>query len=241
MRIKKTRATIYVIIAMVFVFFVSVGYGYYKTEYSKRPVVQEKVEQQDIDYLYNFYLTGNPNINNRPYYGSGEAGITLIAYIDPTSESGRFFASDIMLQLEQEFVSPSKIRFYHKNYLTVDDMSEKTDRFIYAKSLSCFDSFKRESYYDFYFDILKTEDVDDIAGIAEKHGMEKDFFLECLEDGEFPEIKEDISEVDSYGILGITPRLYIGLEGADNTIIDGIPTYTRLRRTIRNYQTQIGD
>lgn len=54
-------------------------------------------------------------------------------------------------------------------------------------------------------------------------------------------MKEDVSEVEHFGIGGLNPRLYLGFAGKGNTIFDGIPARGTLQNTIRDYQTMIGE
>ena len=48
-------------------------------------------------------------------------------------------------------------------------------------------------------------------------------------------------EIKNFGIAGISPRFYIGLNGNANTIIDGVPDYKKFRKTIRQYDILLGN
>lgn len=210
------RKGIIVIILIILVFMGLTGWGYYSTEFSKKPAIQEKLNTQDVDYLYNFYIEQQPSDLGRLWYGSDDASITLLVYLDPVAESTQHFFNDIWPFLEP-YVDDGKIRVMLKYYVTSQDMEEETESFIKAKGLSC------------------------IAGTdAEAH-------LEAFRSGNMSGtcgadlVIEDISEVEQFGMVGISPRFYIGIMHQDHTIIDGIPSWTRLQRVIRTYQTQLGD
>ncbi len=238
---RKSRLVLYSLIFIVFFAMFNLAWGYYRTESSKKPIVSEKLKAGDINFLYDFYISATPEIYDRPYYGYENASITFIVYIDFTEGSSDYFMDKIFPQLAQEFIYTGKIRYYHKNALSVDDYNSKTSNFIYAQALQCVYSLKKESYFDFYFDIFNVTQQEDLPALAGKYGILEDKFRECLEKSDFDEIRQDVSEVENYGLVGISPRFYIGITDTDNTIIDGIPSYQKLRRTIRRYQIQLGD
>ena len=75
----KTIAVISLILLIVGLYLLLIPWGYYETEYSKKPIVKEKIESGDLDYLYNFYITTTPNIENRPYFGDKESPYAIRA------------------------------------------------------------------------------------------------------------------------------------------------------------------
>lgn len=227
-------------ILAIFIFFVLVVFGFYNTEYRNNELVRDMIQFRDIKNFYDFYITSNPNIDGRSYYGSEDASITIIVYLDPSSESSRQFIKDILPQTMNDFINPRYARFYPKNYITMGDFNEKNERFIYAQSQLCVKQFKEDSFHDFYLELFDIESTDEIVELVKKYNISGKEFNECLKEQEFEELKQDMAEVEIYGIAG-NPRIYIGILGTDNTILDGIPNYIRFRRTIRDYQTTIGD
>jgi len=219
---------------MVFVMF-----GYYATEYDKKPVVKEKIESGDIKGVYDFYITTNPNVVNRPYYGSSNAPIMIVAYMDVKSDSTKTFFAEFYPEIKSEYINQGKIRLIHKNYLTNDDIVENTERYTYAKALSCMHKLNSSIYFDFYQDILDSNYLE-VPIIASKY-TNITTFESCIIAPTNNLLLEDMSEVENFGMVGINPRFYIGLSGNDNTVVDGIPTLNSFKRTIKNFQTQIGD
>ena len=74
-----------------------------------------------------------------------------------------------------------------------------------------------------------------------KYNISIDGFESCLDGEALPELIEDASEIENFGMVGINPRIYIGFNGNDNTVLDGIPSNERLRISLLYYQVQIGD
>jgi hypothetical protein len=95
------RKYLYLIIFLILLYIAGIASGFYKTEYQKKPVVKEKIDSQDVEYLYRFYFTSNPNIENRPYYGSDDADLILIVYTNIHSESARFFYESLYPSIEK--------------------------------------------------------------------------------------------------------------------------------------------
>ena len=51
----------------------------------------------------------------------------------------------------------------------------------------------------------------------------------------------DILEIKKFNIDGIKQRFYIGRDGRDNQVFNGVPSYTRFRRLITQYLFELGD
>jgi protein-disulfide isomerase len=219
-------------------------YGFSRMEYTKKPVVEEKVAQQDTQYLYNFYVSGTPTITNRAYYGAQNASITIIAYLDLHAPSTKKFFQDIYPQIANEYINTGKAKLIIKNYITAEDVAGKTDTYAFAASLACVNRISPARYYEVYFLFVNTTNTTNITAIPhvlEQAGIDQTAFGTCINQEAFPEVLEDVSEIDNFGMLGIAPRFYIGLDGKENTIIDGIPKYAKFKKTIREYQLIIGD
>ena len=54
-------------------------------------------------------------------------------------------------------------------------------------------------------------------------------------------INEDAAEVQQFGMVGLSPRLYVAIKQRGYTSIDGVPDYDQVRLQIRNYEVRIGD
>ena len=73
---KKRQVTQICILSLILFLFLAAGiYGFYKIEYLKKSVVRDKVGSNNLSYLYDFYISGKPNIEETHYYGSPKADI----------------------------------------------------------------------------------------------------------------------------------------------------------------------
>lgn len=233
------KNTIIGIIIIILILTVLTIKGFYDTEFSKKPILEEKISSNDYNYLYDFYVGTTPNLENRPYYGSNDANIKFILYTDLSSEGSKYFFEEIYPLLYEENIATNKIQFYHKHHLTLDDIDQKTRAYELAMILECFYEQNQESYYDFYFKLQDTP-LQEVTSLIEEYGLSRATFITCVKQQPTTKIIEDISEVDNFGMIGIIPRIYIGIN-TDYTTHDGVPSYQRLQRTLRDYQTQLGD
>jgi len=195
----------------------SVALGYYLTEFDKKPIVSERID--DLGFVYDFYISSTPDINNRPYLGNQNASISIVVYLEYNSSSSKIFFEEIFPMIESDYINTGKARFYYKNHVSIENFKNDELNYRYAKHIECHQQTVGKGYYDIVFgNVTKLIDCD-------------------MPDS----LKQDISEVENFGMVGLSPRIYIGIMGQDYTIIDGIPSYNRLRRAILNYQTQLGD
>jgi len=235
----KKKIIIIILLGILSLYMIMVAIGFYSTETDKKPVVKEKLESKDYDYLFDFYFTSDPKIENRAYIGSSDAPITIIAYIDLQSDVSQEFISDIFPDLKKDYIDTGIARYYHKNFITIEDYQQKNERFIYAKYLICFID-QEKDYYRFYLDLFNVSNPDEILDLAENYNISDVGIKECVKKEEFIEIIEDISEVENAG-MSLNPRFYIGLFGKDNIIIEGIPSYRKFIRSIKDNQILLGD
>jgi hypothetical protein len=226
-----------IILFFIFGYIVALSVVSFKQLEEKTPFVKEKIDSGEFAYAYNFYLNENPSIASRPAYGNPNASVTMLAFLDIDSETSKKFIMDIFPKLKQDFIDTGKIKYYHKNYITSEDYKVKNNRYIYATTLSCIKMLKEDSYYDVYFELFKNSS--NISSVVSKYNVSVDNFTYCLQNNEFDEIKEDMSEVENFGIP-FGQKFYIGYTANYNTGLDGIPSYTTFRRTINEYQMRIG-
>lgn len=215
-------------------------FGFYQKEYAGNDLVNEKIINFDAGYFYDFYISSKPSILNRSYYGNGSAGIAIIAFLAPNSETSKEFIANIFPQIDKEFIKTGKAKFYAKYYATPADIAEGTDKFKYALGLLCAGSIKEQAFYPLYFDTFKMN-TNNMSKLAQNYNIPKHEFEDCLTDRNIKEIIMDAAEIDNFGIDGASPRFYIGLNGESNTIIDGVPRYNKFRQTIRQYEFILGE
>ena len=237
----KSDIIFYGIILAVLTFIGSSIFVLYKKEYINNPIIQQNISAFNTLYIYDFYISATPNIDGRIYYGNKRASITIIAFMDIDSEASRYFMKEIFPKIEQDYINTGKVRIYFKHYITVQDFQDKNNRFLYAHALSCVESANKESYYRFYFDLFKINGIEELKNLLDKHKIDKNSFDACIKQHNYKNIIVDMHETENFGISGITPRFYIGLDGRDNIILEGVPKYTKFKRTIKEYEVTVGE
>jgi len=212
-----------------------VGFFLYQRELKNNPKLSNNIF--DSDNLVEFYSALEPNADNTPFLGNSDASVTLITYFDITSEDTNVFFSDFFPLIKEEFINEGKLRYYQKHYITDEDYQKKTDRYIYVKSMLCIAKLDKEKYYDVYFDILETKK--DVMYYADKYNITG--MVDCVLNEELEEIQLNIAEISKLGMLGIKQRLYLGIDGIDNQIIDGTPNYENFQREVKKMLFEVGD
>lgn len=231
---KNTWVLIIIFIATLAILILNV-YQFYRKEHLINPSASINL---DANHAYNFYLAGKPNIFNRSYYGSEKASITMIAFLEPNSEASSYFLNEIFPQIERDYINTSKVRFYAKHYLTLQDLNSKNENYLDSAMLGCIEKLDKNNYYSFYFDLLRNHSLKQT--LIERYKINDHLFNECM-DTENSDLMNDMAEVEEFGISGVAPKFYIGLKGTDNIVIDGVPSYARFRQTMRLYSIRVGD
>ncbi|MBN2368271.1 thioredoxin domain-containing protein [Candidatus Woesearchaeota archaeon] len=237
---RKEKWILFCLVGTIIVFLVSVGIGFYEKEYLGRPLIKERLSARDMGDIYRFYVSATPGIDNRPFFGDKEAEISMIAYLDYHSESTRYFFKEVFPVLRKDYIDSGMMNYYQKYYLTAQDLLEKSDNFIYSATLHCVGKLNGD-FYSFFFDMVETGSVQELNQLIEKYNISEQDLIECIHEADFDDLWEDASEIENYGIVGMTPRFYIGFKGTDNTIIEGIPRYQRFVDAIRELQMILGE
>jgi len=234
----KKRFVIYSLVLVVLAFVV-VSVINYKADYDDRPVADET--KRIAPYLYNFYISSNPDITNKPYYGSEDASITMIAFLDIDSEVSKNFIEGLFLIIKEDYIDNENLKYYPKNYLTLEDIEEQNNKFRYSMALLCVSKIKSERYYAFYFDIFNI-DIKDVKKLLIKHRIPRNIYDDCTKEQEtLDQLYKDALEIENLGMVGINQRFYIGIAGKDNTVLSGIPKYDKFQDTLRLYETRLGN
>ncbi|MEM4755759.1 MAG: thioredoxin domain-containing protein [Candidatus Woesearchaeota archaeon] len=234
----KGKRILILLITAILLYFFLVSWGYQKTEYQKKPIVKEKVQEQELGYLYDFYIVGQPSVRDRAWYGDPNAPITIIMYAEPLSATTNYFFESYFPVVENELIKPGIVRFLHKNHITMEDKNQNNQAYQAARALTCVLQVKPEAYYQAFAILRKTNSIN--TSLLQEELKLPDVFVTCMATNENRFLLEEISEVDNFGMIGLSPRFYIGFKGKDNTILEGIPSMTRFKRTIKEYQIQIG-
>ena len=240
MKWHKTKFAVYAFALIIVISVVANGI-YCKIEYENRAGDKEEIGLLEAPYLYNFHTYTNPDIKDMPFYGDQDASVTIIAFLDIESETSKNFMNDIFIRIKKDYIDDGKVRYYHKNYITLEDIEEKNNRFVYSMALGCIKKIKKEEYYPVYFEIFSI-DIKDMQKLLEKQDIPIKDYQNCI-DGEdiLDELYKNALEVKSLGAVGMNQRFYIGIMGRDNTILDGIPKYIRFQRAIRQHEIQVGN
>jgi hypothetical protein len=192
-------------------------------------------------FLYSNYTAYAPSTDYRYYYGNEKASITIVAFNDLSSSSSKKFMKEVFPQIKSEYLDNGNARFYPKYALTKEDFAERNERFIYAQSFACFEDLDKARAFDFYLKLADISSSSEIPRLVDEFNISNKTFSECIDSREFPEIKQDMLEMDRLGIVGLNQIFYIGILGRDNKIVSGSSGFDVFRRTIRQYQIQVGD
>lgn len=259
MKPTKQHWVLYGLTLFLLAYIVLIATGFAKTEFEKKPLAKELIEEGNVAGLYDFYLSTTPDITKRPWYGSENASITIIVYLTPTSSASKTFMKEYLPQLERDYITEGKVKLIYKNYLTSIDVQEKSDTFLYAQAFSCVSKIYPEQYYPLLVAMYNTGEKPEKSE-TEKIEEEVETMLQttmqttnnvstealsnfngCLNGDPLTEPLYDLSEVENFGINGILPRIYIGINGRGNTLLNGLPKYEKIKKTIRDYQVRLGD
>ncbi|RME30759.1 hypothetical protein D6789_04670 [Candidatus Woesearchaeota archaeon] len=186
------------------------------------------------------FFSTRPSLSDRPFLGSAEAPLTLIVFSDFRSPAARSFATEYLPQLKKDYIEPGVLRYYGKYSLLLDDIAQQTEDYRYAQALACVQTVAPETFFAVY-DWLFTAAPEELLNIPERFAVPQEPFRSCFAGPPQPSVIQDAAETERFGGVGIRPRLYLGVHGASNTVIDGLPSYTRLKRSIRDYETQVGN
>lgn len=232
---RKSR--IYLVTIIIIVLIVASGIYGYKKEERFRSYIKANLTFSDI---YEIYLKNTPTISNENYfYGDENASIIFIAYLDFSSESSKMFIDEIFPGLKEEFIDTGKIKFYHKSHISFDDYDKKSESFIYSKSLSCARLIKNNAEFDFYFELFNTS-LKELPELVDKYNIPKEEFIECIKNDNLEDIRQDIIDIEKSDILGIKPVFYVGINDPTTRIV-GITRYETFKKTIQDFQRQLGD
>ena len=234
----NSKTTTYILLLMLFVV-VAAGFAFNKFRYENRPGAETREGFSNTPYLYSFYVSSNPDITEIPYYGDEEASITITAFLDIESVASKYFIEEIFPRLENDYIDRGEVKFYQKNYITLEDIESKNNNFKYSLALKCINKIKEQSYYPIYFDLFSTG-IGKIDILLKKHKIPVNLYNKCLENFEVDDLYKDALEIENLGVVGVNQRFYIRIAGRDNTVLDGVPRYTRFQKVIRLLEVKIG-
>jgi hypothetical protein len=240
MKSNKTHG-VYTLLIVIFVFTAVSLFISYNQELKKKPIIADKIASGDAGYLYNFYVNPRPQLYEDFFLGSSGAPINVILYLDLSSETAVYFYDEIFPRLDEDYIKTNLVRFYPKNIVGFTDFKEKNFNFIQSVSLRCAGRIKKNVYTQFYLGLIKTKSIAEIKDLASNLKIPAEEFEVCMEGGDIDYIKEQVSESENFGLQGINAKFFIGITGTEYQTLDGIPSYTRLARLIREFETIVGN
>src|SRR3989338_8100596 len=130
---KMKKSTI-ALLAVMFLLLTSCERIYVSYHLENDLLLNEKIAEKDARYLAFAHVLSKPDIEGRQFFGSDEAEINVIAYIDPQSEKS-FKTAEVLEQIKAEYADTNIVRIYPKHYLTPADIEQKTERYIKAMQI----------------------------------------------------------------------------------------------------------
>ena len=117
---KKTRQRLKLCLLISTIsFFLAFVLALYSIDYTKQQFAENIF---DTPYARMLYKSSNPSIKDLPYYGDIEADMTFVAFTDVNSDASRHFAEEIYPALKKDYLDSGTIKFYHKPYITIQDI-----------------------------------------------------------------------------------------------------------------------
>ena len=233
----KNTFRLYLLISAIMAF-LAFGIVFYSVEHSRQQFAGNIFE---TSYAYRMHPFSHPDIKDLPYYGDIKAGVTFVAFTDTHSDASRHFAEEIYPLLKKDYFDSGTIKFYHKPYITVQDIEERNSNFEASMILGCVKKIKKEKYYDAYFDML-LKGASDARKIIYTYEIPIGSYNECMYSDEMlKELYKSALEAEGLGIAGINQRFYIGIAGKGNIILDGVQQYGEFQQAIRQQEIKIGN
>ena len=180
------------------------------------------------------YLVTEPRLAHFPFVGEEEAPITLVIVVDPLRKASKEQYTKIVPFL-MKYVETGQARLYHKHYVAEQDFKEKKGRFIYAAAASCYARLDGQDHIAWHYGLFKTG-PEELDSLATSFGL-SEAFADCMHTFP-PGVYEEMLETRLFRIR--SPSIQVGIEGQDPTILYGVPSPTKINRTIRSKQVTFG-
>lgn len=230
-------STAILVLAPIMVFFaIASTVGGYARQQETQPEFLANAGEGNITYLAWYYGGAFPHTTGRGYAGDPHAGIVMIAFLDPASEASRMFMRDTYPLLRRGFIENGTLRFYGRIPVSRSDVRDRTERFLYALTLSCVNTIDPTAYGRVYADSIGTP-LPQLQDVVREAGIPEAAYDECMLAGIVPD--EDVMLTEK-GMTYLGQRLHVGFGGSMMTTYDGIPSITTLRRTLRSYAINLG-
>lgn len=182
-----------------------------------------------------------PDITNRIPITNNDAQITFVIYSDLTSLSSKKIVDTLLSQLIDEHIATNNIQIIHKYRLELEDKTQQTDAYLYAKTMQCLLEQNDSAALSIYQDVVRANTINELKEVSNHYIINQELFTICYNQESIPELEQDMAEVYYFGISGINPRIYIGIHAQNNIVLDGVPNYTRINQSIRQQELILGN
>jgi protein-disulfide isomerase len=170
--------------------------------------------------------------------GSHDASVTLVEFADYQCPLCKEFQTTVFGQLKRNFIDNGKVRFVSRD-LPLDFHSNAFRAALAARCAGDQNNFwqMRDSLIE-HSDNLTQEAV---ISFAQQLDLDVNLFQSCLDSGKhLPEVRKDISEAHSAGIIG-TPSFVIGKSSdgkIEGPLVVGIQSYQAFERLLTERLSQ---
>lgn len=153
----------------------------------------------------------NVEVGNYPPKGNPNAKVTMIAFEDFRCPFCEKLFTDILPQLQKEYIDTGKVKFYYRNYQFLGPASVMA-----GNAGECAnDQGKFWEFHDYMYKNQPSESdtsmytTDKLSGIAGQLGMDTGQFKQCLDGKKFDKnVSDDLAAGQKAGVNG-TPTTFI--------------------------------
>ena len=141
-----------------------------------------------------------------------------------------------MPQIEKDYVNTGKVKYIFRDF-PLESIHQNA--FKAAQAGRC--AGEQGKFWEMHDQLYANQQAlspEDLAGYAQKVGLDVPLFKQCLESGHYDEaIRKDIADAQGAGLTG-TPSFFLGLTGTDGTpvkvlrTIKGAQAYTAFKSAI---------
>jgi hypothetical protein len=219
-------------------------------EYQTNTYVHTQIEKKDYQRIYQFYAAADPLINSANMEGNASAPITIITVLDFMNPSSESLYTGVLSEIRKQYVETGQVRLYYKYYLTREEFNEKKGRFIYVAAVRCYTSLGGTNLAAVQRELFSIASVETKGGVSEAirnalilalttvNGVDKDHMNSCILNSSDESIANDVLEAEQFRIQ--SPSVHIGIDGQNNIVFVGDPSFNQIHRAIRQKQIALG-
>jgi|GEM_PF-6582664 len=236
---KNTKSVIVVTGIAIAVILAFSGIAAYLQATKQNVRLEQQTIPRSLGDAYDQYGNPNPSYQEWPYYGDGSSSVTVITYNDFISESSKEYMNSTLSMMRDIYFNTGRTRYYQLPFVTPSDYVDNTTNYQFALLATCARQLNHTQYHQYLLAVYNTTTPTEALKKATEYGYDESAMAECTGTTP-PELLQAIRDVERLGLIGVSPRIFIGIEGTDNTIITGIPSDAALQRSIRFLEIRIG-